>query len=254
MVPYELEIERALCIPISGLSLIILFQGVLSHAVCWDVLEKQLTTNQQYKDILRQDQEFQSMLQSHYIKNGLVDSDNRKLESEEESRLSQIYSSFTSLFSNVHIGQYFDLRGKKIGPIAMEFDFLKYLYSVPQLYNSTTKYLNFDYLKELVWPYDSESKEPSEETIAYMTAIMDQATHLSHYNKPHEDSPIVYVVAEHDRYIPRECYHVTPQDIYGGKQTEVRPLDTGHVLAIIQHHDEFRKAIKDAFVKLGCTF
>ncbi|XP_066911686.1 protein ABHD18-like [Clytia hemisphaerica] len=236
-------------------------EGVLSHAVCWDVLEKQLSTNPKYNEMLRKDEAFKQMLQNHYIENALYGNDNHppapksdSTAATETSALSGMYNSVTSLFSNVQLGQYFDLKGKKIGPSSLEMDLMKYLYTVPQLYNSTTKYFNFDHLKELIWPYESESKQPSKETIDYMTAIMDQATHLAHYNRPHEDSPIIFVSAEHDRYIPRECYKVTPMDVYGNHKTEVRTIDAGHVLAIIQHHEEFRDAIRDAFVKMGCTF
>ena len=224
---------------------------MLSNAVKWDVLEKQLETIPEYKDVLRKDPEFQYMLRTHYTDGSVQNAPTHPVV-DDPSMLSQIYSNFTSLFSNIPVGQFFD--GKKTRSVALEMDFLKYLQTIPDFYNTTSKYLNLDSFKEYVWPFDSEAKKPSKETVAYMTAIMDQATHLSHYNKPHRDSPIIYVVAEHDRYIPREFYHVTPLDVYSKEQTEVRVLDTGHVLAILQHQDEFRKAIVDAFVKLGCSF
>lgn len=190
------------------------------------------------------------MLKNHYVKNVLVDTPTTN---DEPSKISEMFNNVTSMFPGAHIGQYFDIKGKKQLSNALEIDFMKYLYTVPGFFNTTTKFLNVDYLKDLVWPYEKEGKEPSEETVHFMTAIMDQATHLVHYNKPHPDSPVIFVVAEHDRYIPRECYKVTPSHIYG-EQTEVRTIDTGHVLAILQHHNEFRTAIKDAFVKLGCKF
>ena len=212
------------------------------------MLQEQLTTNAQYKDILRKDEGFENMLKNHYIKNALVDIPTTN---DESSKISEMFNNVTSIFP--HFGNYFDFKGKNQLPNTIETDFMKYLYTVPGLLGTTTKYLNVDYLKDLVWPYEKEEKEPSEETVQFMTAIMDQATHLVHYNKPHPDSPVIFVVAEHDRYIPRECYKVTPPHIYG-KQTEVRTIDTGHVLAILQHHHEFRTAIKDGFVKLGCKF
>ena len=190
------------------------------------------------------------MLKNHYLKNALVDNPPTI---DEPSKISEMFNNITSMFSGAQIRHHFDFMRKKQVPSALEIDFMKYLYTVPELYNSTAKFLNVDYLKDLIWPYEKEWKEPSEETVDFMTAIMDQATHLSHYNKPHPDSAVVFVVADHDRYIPRECYNVTPRDIYG-EQTEIRTIDAGHVLAILQHNDEFRTAIKDAFVKLGCKF
>lgn len=187
------------------------------------------------------------MLKNHYIKNALVGTPTTD---DKPSKTSEIFNNVASMF---HFGQYFDFKGKKQLPNALEMDFVKYLYTLPGLFNTSSKFMNIDYLKDLVWPYEKEVKEPSEETVHFMTAIMDQATHLVHYNKPHPDSPVIFVVAEHDRYIPRECYKVTPSQIYGG-QTEVRTIDSGHVLAILQHNIEFRTAIRDAFVKLGCQF
>ena len=84
-----------------------------------------------------------------------------------------------------------------------------------------------------------------------MTALMDQATHLTHFNKPHKDSAIIYVVANHDKYINRDFYNVTPKDVW--PQTEVRTIDCGHVLGCVMHQKIFRNAINDAFKKLPCS-
>lgn len=236
----------------------------MSHSVNWDVLEKQLQSEPEYHRILRQDDHFLQVLGTHYVKPGSeqthcdqqqqqIGITKNKNGIEDDSTFNQLYSNVSSFLSNLQLSSYIDIRGKRIGPLALELDFLKYIHSVPRnVYNTTTQYLNLDQIRELLWTYDPSAAKPSEETIAYMTALMDQATHLSHFNKPHKDSPVIFVVADHDQYIPREFYHVTPKDIY--PQTEVRTIDTGHVLAILQHQDVFRKAIQDAFEQLGCRF
>ena len=172
---------------------------------------------------------------------------------ESESKQSTLFTKFSSVLPDIPLSSYLDLRGKKIGSIALDTDLWKYMDAIPkQIYNSTYGRLNLDYLREISITRDSKVKRPSKETKDYMTAIMDQATHLSHYNKPNKESPIIYVVAEHDKYIPREFYNVTPQDIWPG--TEVRTLDTGHVIACLNRQSDFRNAIKDAYGRLGCNF
>ena len=234
----------------------------------WDVLEKQLHEDRRYKEILRNDSEFQELLKSHYCIEQSTNStqssdiqpnnshpqlntikDVNTIENNDDSKYNQIYDKFSSLLSNLQISSYMDLRGKKIGPYALEIDLWKYLESFPKhLYSSTISKVNLDYLRELSWIYDSKEKHPSPETVAFMTGVMDINTHLSHFNQPHRDSVVTYVVAEYDKYIPREYYHVTPQDIW--KQTEVRTIDCGHVIAALQHQKDFRIAIKDSLEKL----
>ena len=63
---------------------------------------------------------------------------------------------------------------------------------------------------------------------------------------------MIYVSAVHDRYIPRKCYNLTPKDVWD--QAEIRNIDSGHVLAVIQHQQEFRDGIKDSFQMIGCNF
>jgi len=233
-------------------------EGVLSRVVDWDILEKQLAEDKRYEHILRNDMEFQQLLESHYVN----PNDNQpnqqpvqtsKVNIEESGKYNQVYEKFTSLLSNLQLSSYMDLRGKKIGPYALEVDLWKQIESFPKhLYHSTANKFNLDYLRELSWVYELKGSTPSKETVAFMTGVMDQATHLSHYNTPHEDSVITYVVAEHDRYIPHECYQVTPQDIW--KQTEVRSLNCGHIIGALQHQQDFRSAIKDSFDKLETKF
>lgn len=235
--------------------------GVLSQSVNWQVLDEQLEREPIYSKLLRQDEEFKRLLKTHYVcpnsSEGLnqpiqQSNDTTKNESD-DSKASFLYSKFSSILPNLQISSYIDFRGKKIGPIALEVDLWKYLETIPKsLYNSTNNRLNLDYIREFALSSNFVSTSPSKETVAYMTAIMDQATHLSHFNKPHKDSPITYVVAEHDRYIPREFYNVTPQDIY--PQAEVRTINTGHVMAVLKYQQDFRDAIRDCYEKLGCDF
>lgn len=221
--------------------------------------------NPRYKEILRNDSEFQELLKMHYHYDQqpvtvnsdqqpvTVNSETKITENSEEkygSKYFEIYNKFSSLLGSLQLSSYMDLRGKKIGPFALEIDLWKYLDSLPMhLYNSTASKVNFDYLREIMWTYDSKASMPSPETVAFMTGVMDINTHLSHFNKPHPDSVVTYVVAEHDKYIPREYYHVTPKDIW--EQTEVRTIDCGHVIAALQHQKDFRDAIRDSIEKVS---
>ena len=71
----------------------------------------------------------------------------------------------------------------------------------------------------------------------FMRGVMDECTHLGNFSTPVDPKLIIIVAAHHDSYIPR--HDVLPLDkLWPG--SEVRYLDTGHIMAFLNNHDKFR--------------
>ena len=71
----------------------------------------------------------------------------------------------------------------------------------------------------------------------FMRGVMDECTHLGNFSTPVDPKLIIIVTAHHDSYIPR--HDVLPLDkLWPG--SEVRYLDTGHIMAFLNNHDKFR--------------
>ncbi|XP_002162928.3 protein ABHD18 [Hydra vulgaris] len=203
-------------------------QGVLYGGVHWKILEDQLLQNPEYQSLIRNDDEFTQLLQKHYKINF----------KDQQSTYDHVYNKITNVFSSIDLSSSIS---KKIVPD--EVALRKYVEPIQkQILNPSLN--NLKRIRELF-------SIPSNNTLAYMTALMDQATHLAHFNKPHKDSAIIYVVANHDKYINRDYYNVTPKDVW--PQTEIRTIDCGHVLGFVMHQKIFRDAIYDAFKMLPST-
>lgn len=219
-------------------------EGVLGQAIDWKVLENQLNDVPEYMTLLRNDAEFRRKLVTHY-----TNPDYLMQLRERQDVSSGFLSSISSFVSNSKPLAYFDSQGKRLGSLIVEADMWKHMESfskqIPDL-TSAYERLKMEMVKNIVWKSNGNF-QPSQTTLDFMVTLMDQATHISHYNKPREGSKIIYVSAENDRYMPRECYNLTPQDVW--KDTEIRYIDSGHVMGILQHQQDFREAIKD-----GCQF
>lgn len=234
-------------------------EGVLSQAIDWQVLERQLDEIPEYRKLLRDDSEFKRNLVHHYTNSSYLTT--LRAQQEEDSGLlntqyNQLYSSVSSIVESIKPWSYIDYQGKRLGSMIVEADVWKYMLTISKQFpdfSSTYKRLNLEMLGSMIWNNNgSPDFKPSQETLDYMVTIMDQGTHLKYYNKPHPDSSIIYVNAEHDRYFPKESFAMTPKDVW--EQTEMRSIDCGHVLGVLQHQSDFRNAIKDSFQALGCSF
>ena len=70
-----------------------------------------------------------------------------------------------------------------------------------------------------------------------MRGVMDECTHLAHFDRPVDPSLVIIVAANHDAYIPRDKV-ISLTDLWPG--CEVRYIDEGHVSAFLFKQNEFR--------------
>ncbi|XP_067929143.1 protein ABHD18-like isoform X1 [Watersipora subatra] len=82
------------------------------------------------------------------------------------------------------------------------------------------------------------------EVIDFMRGVMDQCTHLSHFEGPVDPSLTIVVTATQDAYMPRDRV-ISLSELWPG--CEVRYVDRGHVAAVVLDQKMFRKAIIDSF-------
>ncbi|XP_078579123.1 LOW QUALITY PROTEIN: protein ABHD18-like [Branchiostoma floridae x Branchiostoma japonicum] len=95
-----------------------------------------------------------------------------------------------------------------------------------------------------------KAQQRSQEAMVFMEGVMDEITHLKNYTVPVDPKLVVVVAAKHDSYVPRD--NVTDlADLWPG--CEVRYIDTGHIAAFLFNQSVFRKAITDAFTRMGKT-
>lgn len=74
----------------------------------------------------------------------------------------------------------------------------------------------------------------------FMKYILDITTHLGYYKQPFDPRLVVFVEALYDGYIPRKnC--PSPEDLWPGCQVEY--TECGHVVAALYKQDVFRKSI-----------
>lgn len=88
---------------------------------------------------------------------------------------------------------------------------------------------------------------PSSSAIDFMNFVMDEATHLKNFPEPVDCSLVRFVIAEHDAYVPRDNV-ISPSEIWPGCTVDY--INTGHVMALLNHLNVFRKAIKQSMDQL----
>lgn len=89
------------------------------------------------------------------------------------------------------------------------------------------------------------STKPS--TVEFMNFVMDEATHLKNFPPPLDPSLVHFVVAKNDAYVPRDNV-MSPCDVWPGCSVEY--IDSGHVVASLNHQDVFRRVISNTLKKL----
>lgn len=75
------------------------------------------------------------------------------------------------------------------------------------------------------------------DVLDFMIGVMDECTYLGNFTKPVDTSLIIIVHAKQDAYIPRGAVP-SLEDLWPG--SEVRFIDTGHVIACAGQHSVFR--------------
>lgn len=85
-----------------------------------------------------------------------------------------------------------------------------------------------------------------QDVLDFMIGVMDEFTYLGNFSIPVDTSLIIIVHAKQDAYIPRGGVP-SLEDLWPG--SEVRFIDTGHVIGCAAQQSVFRQAIIDAFDK-----
>ena len=81
-----------------------------------------------------------------------------------------------------------------------------------------------------------------EKALNFITYLLDITTHLAYYKKPVDPNLAVFVQAQFDGYMPNtEC--PSPQELWPGCGVEY--VDSGHVFAALYKQDVFRKIIAE---------
>ncbi|KAL3879984.1 hypothetical protein ACJMK2_032256 [Sinanodonta woodiana] len=85
-----------------------------------------------------------------------------------------------------------------------------------------------------------------QKAVDFMKGVMDECTHLGNFSIPVDTELIIIIAAKHDSYVPRDNV-LNLSNLWPG--SEVRYIDTGHIMAFIFNHNVFRQAVVDSFKK-----
>ncbi|KAF2352350.1 Abhydrolase domain containing 18 [Trinorchestia longiramus] len=95
-------------------------------------------------------------------------------------------------------------------------------------------------------PYFTVKDPLTWEAVQFMRGIMDECTHVANFGRPTDPELIIIIQATKDAYEPSDT--MTPLDqVWPG--AELRTVDAGHIEAFVLHHQLFREAVRDAFLK-----
>lgn len=86
-----------------------------------------------------------------------------------------------------------------------------------------------------------------QESVALLEAVLETYTDVTRFPLPHRPDACVIVAATEDAYVSRESVDEMHKFLKG---SELRWVPGGHVSSFVLHHDEFRRAIKDAMARL----
>lgn len=228
----------------------------MKYSVSWKALQEQLKANPEYVSLL---EKYCPQYMEHN-RNKRKNIDGREnLEFLMESsgkedlinligRKEFLVKNFgTNLFISKRLKNY-DVDKKKLGIFAVDFDSLLRLDNLStNLMNSITERLNFDLLRQYSLIDGGISSDINQDTIDYLDHILYQLTHLENFLQPHPESPIIFVSANHDSYVPMNN-NKTPAEIW--PKSELRSIDCGHVMGVLRYQKIFRDAIRDALSRL----
>ncbi|CAH0385932.1 unnamed protein product [Bemisia tabaci] len=232
-------------------------EGVLSNAICWDLLETQYQENESLRIEV---QKMLSCIDPNFIagqifakqyNENLIHSDhpmstvdpvsdfkvttNLIKDSDLEAASIGLSLSKPELASKVKpsgLSQYLKLQDMKI---LNTDEYLKVLKSVT------------DKLAVLSdWKSGKGMSEEQKEALQFMRGIMDEFTHLTQFSTPVDTSLITAVCAIDDGYVPRDGV-MDLKDIW--PEAKIVYVNAGHVSAFVLHQKTFRQAIIDAYEK-----
>ena len=225
-------------------------------SVAWKELERQLNERPEYITLLeRHCKEYAENLE-HLKNNVITDSDNTgQVEVSGRQSLVDIITrksgspenGLTKLLMENRFKNY-DIDKKKLGLFAIDFDSLLRLDNLSSnLMSTLSEKLSLDTLKQYSFLDDGGIKDASQRTIDYMDFILHEMTHLEKFSQPHQDSQIVFVMANHDNYVPVNGVK-SPSEVWPG--ADIRHIDCGHIMGVLRYQKIFREAIHDALSKL----
>lgn len=229
-------------------------KGVMTGSIPWDILEKQYSSLNAYKDevihmieseenAFRAGVEFAQQLDKTALEdekkfnngNDLASKDLQKSlrkaneDHHEQHQLRRVeaeadgkqYSSYTSILEALH---------------------LPFLSSLSTSLSLDNKMM----LPKIIRNDLKDRKKDSlhRETVHFMRGIMDECTHLNNFDTPVDPSLVYIVVAENDAYQPREGV-ANLIDIWPGANLRFIK-GNGHVSSYLFKQDVFRQAIYDA--------
>ena len=227
-----------------------LFQGVLSKAIAWSVLEKQLEDRAFFDNL----QNICRMIES----DGLI----ARNPGMTGVNLSAFPQELMAVMNNP-----MNLATKS----QPDFGMLQATTKQPKEYNKygNCESVSFEMLaksfkaevednirNKLKVPKDisilnsilQNSREPRKykKAVNFITYLLDITTHLAYYKKPVDPSLAVFVQAQFDGYMPNmEC--PSPQELWPG--CGIQYVDSGHVFAALYKQDVFRKIITETLEK-----
>ncbi|XP_025407461.1 protein ABHD18 [Sipha flava] len=215
-------------------------EGAISCAIDWDLLENQYKSNSVYKnEVVNMNNKVNKLynefnagkqfikdisaeshlnMQSNLMFDNLKN-DKTSLNTFHSQKLNTLKS--TNSFDNIK-----DLTIEESNELQIKKD-LKLLKHMMRFFNKQSK-----------------SQDLNLEALSFMRGIMDECTHLKNFKSPVDIDLIIAVCAKHDGYVPQNNMDKF-EDIWPG--TEVRYVDTGHVIAFLLHRNTFKTAIIDAF-------
>ena len=215
----------------------------MKSSVSWDVLEKQLNTQPEYIKLL---ENYSSEYSNRTMRTEEESQDDTKVINKNQLPESRGSSPNRNGTDSDNAKRYanFELNGKLSRLFTIDREILEKLESIPTHWlNSVTDKLNFDILKDYSFIYNDNLKSVSQETIEYMNCLMNLTTHLRNLSKPNSSSKIIYVVASHDMYVPRDNV-ISPAEIWN--VNDIRYMDCGHIVGAVKYQKVFRDAISDA--------
>ena len=242
---YDKPIGLVPCLSWTSASLT-LTKGVLTGAINWDLLQKQYTTYNAYKDEVVRMIEFEES--AHQAGVDFAQHMDRLAEIEEMKR--------ERWWSNVQSMQKTD--SKEVSETTLtsllpsKSSFLPQVNffetSLPKSAQGKEDEKTFSMLPKIIRSDASDSPDSlHREAVYFMRGIMDECTHLRNYDVPYDPSLVYIVVAENDAYQPREGISALP-DLWPG--ANMRYIEgQGHVASYLFKQNVFRQAIYDSIDK-----